>query len=81
VIRDEGFYHLTCFFIGLLSFIGRELTLGGTVREVVQNFFDVLWCSKMQGPRFSSDGMTINSLESRKSWRSLFWRGVKTGVT
>jgi hypothetical protein len=43
VVRDEIFYHLVRFLDGLLgSFIGRELTIGCTAREVVQNFFDIL---------------------------------------
>jgi hypothetical protein len=42
VIVNEIFDHGISFFNGLLGFFGRELTIGDIVREVLQNFFDVL---------------------------------------
>jgi hypothetical protein len=47
----------------LLSFVERELTVGGTIGEVVQNFFDVLLA--FQDAR---DDFNPNQLFIRSNW-------------
>ncbi len=42
VIVNKIFDHGSSVCYGLFCFFGRELTIGGIVREVLQNFFDVL---------------------------------------
>jgi hypothetical protein len=53
VITDEILNHFTSFCNGLLCFVRRELTLGDIIREVLQNFFDLLLAFQDTRPKVS----------------------------